>query len=154
MYSIAIRRIYGPYRGTYTNIAKTAIASLYFQCYNPISYSGHPRGSTKYRLAKMWGAGRCTRVISDPRPKWCRANKLCLNVKKTKYILFGPNIANIVRQSRDLDILIDGKTVDQISHTNSDKPFKFLGIYIDETLSWRYHLQKVCTNIKLKLYYQ
>ena len=46
-------RKYGPYRGTYTNIAKTAIASLYFQCYNPISYSGHPRGSQKYRLAKM-----------------------------------------------------------------------------------------------------
>ena len=50
-------RKYGPYRGTYTNIAKTAIASLYFQCYNPISYSGLPRGSQKYRLAKMWGGG-------------------------------------------------------------------------------------------------
>ena len=48
-------RKYGPYRGTYTNIAKTAIASVYFQCYNPISYSGYPRGSKKYRLAKMWG---------------------------------------------------------------------------------------------------
>ena len=34
-------------RGTYTNIAKTAIASLYFQCYNPISYS----------LAKTGGGG-------------------------------------------------------------------------------------------------
>ena len=34
---------YGPYRGIYTNIAKTAIASLYFQCCYPISYSGHPR---------------------------------------------------------------------------------------------------------------
>ena len=57
MYNVAIRRKYGPYRGTYTNIAKTAIASLYFQCYNPNSYSGHPRGSNKYRLAKMWGGG-------------------------------------------------------------------------------------------------
>ena len=45
------------YRGTYTNIAKTGSASLYFQCYNPISYSGHPSGSKKYRLAKMWGGG-------------------------------------------------------------------------------------------------
>ena len=68
MYNIAIRRKYGPYKGTYTNIAKTASASLYCQCYNPISYSGHPRGSTKYRLAKMWGGGGCTRVISGPRP--------------------------------------------------------------------------------------
>ena len=62
-------RKYGPYGGTYTNIAKTASASLYFHCYNPISYSGHPRGSKKYRLAKMWGGG-CTRVISGPRPIW------------------------------------------------------------------------------------
>ena len=43
---------YGPCGGTYTNIAKTASASLYFHCYNPIS-----RGSKKYRLAKMWGGG-------------------------------------------------------------------------------------------------
>ena len=43
--------------GIYTTIAKTAIASLYFQCYNPISYSGHPKGSQKYWLAKMWGCG-------------------------------------------------------------------------------------------------
>ena len=32
--------------------------------------------------------------------------QLSLNVKKTKYILFGPNRANTVRQCRDLDILI------------------------------------------------
>ena len=38
-------RKYGPHRGRYTNIVKTAIGTLYFQCYNPISYSGHPRGS-------------------------------------------------------------------------------------------------------------
>ena len=38
----------------YTHIAKTAIASLN---YNPISYSGHPRGSKQYRLDKMLGGG-------------------------------------------------------------------------------------------------
>ena len=32
------------------NIARTGIASLYFQCYNNILYLGHPRGSTIYRL--------------------------------------------------------------------------------------------------------
>ena len=57
MYNIAIRQKSKIWyvEGIYTNIAKTAIASLYFQCYNPISYSGHPRGSKQYRLAKMWG---------------------------------------------------------------------------------------------------
>ena len=29
--------------------------------------------------------------------------------------------------------------MDQISHANSDKSFTFLGLHIDETLSWRYH---------------
>ena len=56
MYNIAIRRKYGLYRGTYTNIAKTAIASLYFQCYNPISYSGHPRGSKNIGWLRCGGA--------------------------------------------------------------------------------------------------
>ena len=59
MYNIAIRQksqIWSVY-GIYTNIAKTAIASLYFQCYNPISYSGHPRGPTKYKFAKMCRGG-------------------------------------------------------------------------------------------------
>ena len=51
-------RKYGPYRGTYTNIAKTATACiLIFQCYNPISFSGHPRDSKKYRFAKICGGG-------------------------------------------------------------------------------------------------
>ena len=59
MYNSAIRlksKIWSD-RGIYTNIAKTAIASLYFQCYNPISYSGHRRGSKQYRFVKMWVGG-------------------------------------------------------------------------------------------------
>ena len=79
--------------------------------------------------------------------EWFKANKLCLNIKKTKYILFQPNNAHIARKSQDFDIFIDGQKVDQISHSNSDKSFKFLGLHIDETLSWRYHAQKVCAKI-------
>ena len=43
---------YGPYMGIYiyTIIAKTGIVSLYCQCYNHISYSGHHRCSEKYRF--------------------------------------------------------------------------------------------------------
>ena len=33
------------FRGIYVNVVKTCIAIIYFQCDNPISYSGHPRGS-------------------------------------------------------------------------------------------------------------
>ena len=37
--------------------------------------------------------------------EWFKANKLCLNVKKTTYILFGPNSAHTARIF--FDILID-----------------------------------------------
>ena len=60
-------RKYGPHRGIYTNIAKTAIASLYFQCYNPITYSGHPRVQQNIGSLRCGGGG-CTRAISGPRP--------------------------------------------------------------------------------------
>ena len=52
-------------------IAKTAIASLYFQCYNPISYSGHPRGSTNIgwlRCVCGGGGGARGSYLSGPRP--------------------------------------------------------------------------------------
>ena len=47
--------INGQHRGIHINIASTGIASLYFQCYNTISYLGHPRGSEKYRFVNMCG---------------------------------------------------------------------------------------------------
>ena len=59
-------RKYGPYRGIYTNIAKTAIASLCFQCYNPISYSGHPRGSL--RCGGGGGGSARGSYLHGPRP--------------------------------------------------------------------------------------
>ena len=43
---------------SYINIAKTGIASLYFQCYNTISYLGHPRGSEKYKAVVQLFKGK------------------------------------------------------------------------------------------------
>ena len=87
-------RKYGPHRGIYTNISKTAIAPLYFQCYNPISYSGHPRGSKQYRFAKMWGGGGgYTRVISGSRPKCHFLSKYIYNWC-SEYLLFSTRVLN------------------------------------------------------------
>ena len=43
------------------------------------------------------------------------ANKLCLNVKKTKYILFRPNMT--VPKSNTNCIMLNGQKVVQIGHT-------------------------------------
>ena len=73
------------------------------------------------------------------------ANKLCLNVKKTKYILFRPNVT--VPKSNTNCIMLNGQKVVQIRHKLNEKSFKFLGVHIDETLSWKYQINSVCSRI-------
>ncbi len=81
---------------------------------------------------------------------WFRANRLCLNVKKTKYILFRPG--NMYIDTENRNITLNNQTVDQICHTGTEKSFKFLGLYIDETLSWKHHIQKICSKISRSNY--
>ena len=59
---------------------------------------------------------------------WFSANRLCLNVSKTNFIIFcsskkkyNPNLINIS---------LNGHQITQIKHT------KFLGVYIDKRLNW------------------
>ena len=65
--------------------------------------------------------------------EWFKANNLCLNVKKTKYILFRPN-ALTARTTRYLKFLLMAKKVDQIRQIQTNH---FLELHIDEILSWR-----------------
>ncbi len=59
-------------------------------------------------------------------------------------MLFRPVITHLRPHE---DIYLNGERVEQISHNKDEKCFKFLGIYIDETLSWKYHVNKVCKKI-------
>ncbi len=69
---------------------------------------------------------------------WFKANRLCLNVKKTKYMLFSPNYSRRIPNGRN------GQEVDQVCSDGQEKSFKFLGIHLDENLSWKSHIHKVC----------
>jgi len=62
---------------------------------------------------------------------WFSINKLSLNVSKTNYMLFSGH--NSV--SSNLDILLCNRSVLRVQST------KFLGIEIDEKLSWKNHIQ-------------
>ena len=72
---------------------------------------------------------------------WFKANKLSLNLTKTKWTLFHSEkkkrlIAN------DLPILyIDNFEIVRESVT------KFLGIFIDKNMTWRYHIEHVCNKV-------
>ena len=76
-------------------------------------------------------ANTCLREIFN----WFCANKLSLNASKTQYMIIQPNGTS--RHNIDYDLKINGVT---LSRTNS---CKFLGIIIDESLSWKQHLSSV-----------
>ena len=66
--------------------------------------------------------------------KWLDANKLSLNIDKTNYIIFH---SSSVKVPSDSDIKIGKKHIKRV------KFVKFLGLLLDEHLSWRYHLSEL-----------
>ena len=60
---------------------------------------------------------------------WFRANKLTLNVDKTTMMLFGKRKTNC-----EIKITLNGITVPQVQST------KFLGVWLDDQLSWSTHV--------------
>ena len=67
---------------------------------------------------------------------WFIINKLSLNVSKTNYILFGNR-----KVHSDLDIKIYNNKITRVSET------KFLGVWIDEKLNWKKHVECVKRNL-------
>ena len=63
---------------------------------------------------------------------WLRANMLSLNVKKSNYILFGNRLPDIDLSSNK--ILINDSSIEHVDVV------KFLGVYIDNKLTWKHHI--------------
>ena len=70
--------------------------------------------------------------------EWLNANKMSLNIDKTHYIIFtmpGKNITN------KKDIFMSGSKINEVSST------KFLGVIIDKNLSWKFHIDHLCSKV-------
>ena len=63
--------------------------------------------------------------------EWMNVNKLSLNVKKTKLILFCTKNPSVKLN----DIVLNCEIIEKVEH------FKFLGVHIDSKLNWSYHTQ-------------
>jgi len=72
---------------------------------------------------------------------WFKANKLSLNIKKTKWSLFHPTSKKRFLPKVLPDLLIDGLKIER------DKVTKFLGVFIDENLSWKHHINYISTKV-------
>ena len=66
--------------------------------------------------------------------EWLKSNKLSLNTDKTFYQIY-----NMSREEVNIDILLSGKYI-----TLTDK-IKYLGMFIDNKLSWNEHINYVAT---------
>ena len=70
---------------------------------------------------------------------WLSVNKLSLNVKKTKMMVFHHRQCNI--QDKIPNLHLDGIPIERV------KQFNFLGIVLDEHMTWNAHTNKVACNI-------
>ena len=67
-----------------------------------------------------------------------KTNKLSVNINKTNYVIFSSKQKTT---KINLPVLFDDKPLKRVNVV------KFLGIYIDENLTWKYHIDHVCNKI-------
>ena len=74
------------------------------------------------------------RKLSD----WFIVNKLSLNLTKTKFMIFKPR-----QKARhpDVQLTLNNRCIEQVNET------VFLGVILDETLSWKSHISHVANKI-------
>ena len=72
---------------------------------------------------------------------WLRANRLSLNIDKTNFMVFKPRFKNCTGVS----ITIDNTPIQKVTHT------KFLGVIIDDKLSWSQHISHIRNKIAKSL---
>jgi hypothetical protein len=96
---------------------------------------------------------------------WFRANKLAVNISKTKYIIFrmkskklGPNTPDIIYNKNEPDQPIDNTLITTLeryhdNHENADcRAYKYLGIFLDEHLSLDTHSTHLINKLSRSLY--
>ena len=68
--------------------------------------------------------------------QWVRSNKLSLNFQKTKYMLFSNTLDTLPKH-----IIFDGISLENVTQ------IKFLGLTVDNKLSWKHHIDNICITI-------
>ncbi len=74
---------------------------------------------------------------------WFRANQLSVNPTKTKYIVFAKHV-NIANDDQFLHI--ENDRLERVQTT------KFLGVFIDEHLTWKHHIDHVKKKVSKGIY--
>ena len=83
------------------------------------------------------------KILADAQD-WFLANKLSLHPGKTRYIHFFPPKEELIA---DRKIYIMGKEITRIRQGSKEPYFKYLGVLLDEDLSFKEHMKKVHAKI-------
>ena len=70
--------------------------------------------------------------------QWLTANRLSLNTNKTELIIFRPKNKSITKH---LNFRINGQKLNEAKQT------KYLGIHLDEHLTWNFQLKQIKTKL-------
>ena len=73
---------------------------------------------------------------------WLIANKLCVNIKKINYIIFQTVGYHC---PENLTVRLRNVPIQKVS------PIKFLGLHLQENLSWKLHMEDVLTKVRCGL---
>ena len=69
---------------------------------------------------------------------WFKTNKLSvLNASKTNYMILGTSHMTSVKAQQHFNVILDDTVLDRVKNT------KFLGVLIDENLTWKCHIDCV-----------
>ena len=69
---------------------------------------------------------------------WLLANKLCINLLKSNYMIFCPRQH---KYSQSIPLVLNGVNLNPVTNT------KFLGVIIDENLTWKKHVSEISTKL-------
>ena len=82
---------------------------------------------------------------------WFCANKLALNAGKTKYIVIRHPQTKV--NLNGYNLLINGTALNRVGANCTEKSIKFLGVYIDEFLTWKHHIGQINSKVARALFY-
>ena len=68
---------------------------------------------------------------------WLKANKLTLNISKSKFMVF----TNIRKDFHEISVKINKTPLEKCAK------YKYLGIVIDEKLNWKDHIEYICKKV-------
>ena len=106
----------------------------------------HADDSTLYAAGKCVGdINRSLTTKSKTLYNWIDANRMVFNAENTECMLLGTR-QRLRSASAEFCVHTDNGTV------TSDDKHKLLGLHVDNSLTWRVHVTKLCSKLRSRLY--